>query len=726
MSIIMTRVVVSSKQNLNILQDGQIKGVVLNQASIIQVSVNQQDIKSIVKQGNDLIITLKNGEKIVVNDFFNDVNISEHTLALQQTDGTYAVAQFDDAGKFMRYSPATQLSQFAYTEAPTQVAVTQNDNSDVGISKAQLIKVGLVALAAEGVYLWAVKDDDKNESNSNKPTDILPPTTPTASLSSDTQTITGKTEAKAKIEIRDSTGKIIATGQADNEGSYTIKLEQPLVNGAKVSVTAVDSSGNASKATVVTGTKDTIAPDSPSAQLNADGTIVTGKAEANAKVSLFDADGNLLGTVIANKEGMYSIKVSPALTSDKGGTVIAEDAFENKSLPSKVFAGKDTLAPDQPLIEVSKEGNSIHGRAEANAKVNIKDADGKIIGTGVTDAQGKFEITISPALTTGQKGSIIIEDAAGNQSKPLEITTGKDTIPPDKATAQLNAAGDSITGTAEANAKIQIKDSAGKLIGSGTADAQGKFTITISPELTEKKTAKIYVTDAAGNSSDATEIVGTKDITAPNKPLLQTVTDDVGAVKGTISAGGSTDDSKPSLTGSGEAKAILTIYDNGIAIGTVIVADNGKWSFNIVHDLSLGLHKITLTQTDDAGNTSELSDPFIFTVVTPTVSSMLNADETSSNAIEMLLSDHVGLNGIELNIESDPQPTVLENISIHDLLSSSNDSSNEIDTLLNQFSPNNSIESEGSVKSNSAAFDGSLSVKSDLIEQMDILQHVIV
>ncbi|ENW08693.1 Ig-like repeat protein Blp2 [Acinetobacter beijerinckii] len=723
----MTRVVVSSKQNLNILQDGQIKSVVLNQASIIQVSVNQQDIKSIVKQGNDLIITLKNGEKIVVNDFFNDVNISEHTLALQQTDGTYAVAQFDDAGKFMRYSPATQLSQFAYTEAPTQVAVTQNDNADMGISKAQLIKVGLVALAAEGVYLWAVKDDDKNESNSNKPTDILPPTTPTASLSSDTQTITGKTEAKAKIEIRDSTGKIIATGHADNEGSYTIKLEQPLVNGAKVSVTAVDSSGNASKATVVTGTKDTIAPDSPSAQLNADGTIVTGKAEANAKVSLFDADGNLLGTVIANKEGMYSIKVSPALTSDKGGIVIAEDAFENKSDPSKVFAGKDTLAPDQPLIEVSKEGNSIHGRAEANAKVNIKDADGKIIGTGVTDAQGKFEITISPALTTGQKGSIIIEDAAGNQSKPLEITAGKDTIAPDKATAQLNAAGDSVTGIAEANAKIEIKSIDGKTTyGTGTAGADGKYTIILSPALTDKNIGKVYVVDAVGNRSDATDVLGTKDTIAPNKPLLQTATDDVGAVKGTISAGGSTDDSKPSLSGSGEAKAILTIYDNGIAIGTVIVADNGKWSFNIVHDLSLGPHKITLTQTDAAGNTSELSDPFIFTVVAPTVSNMSNVDETSSNAIEMLLSDHVGLNGIELNIEVDPQPTVLENISIHDLLSSSNDSLNEIDTLLSQFNSNNSIQSEGSVKSNSSAFDGSLSVKSDLIEQMDILQHAIV
>lgn len=50
-----------------------------------------------------------------------------------------------------------------------------------------------------------------------------------------------------------------------------------------MAVSAIDSAGNVSKSTVVTGTKDTIAPDSPLAQLNQDGTIVTGKAEANAK-----------------------------------------------------------------------------------------------------------------------------------------------------------------------------------------------------------------------------------------------------------------------------------------------------------------------------------------------------------------------------------------------------------------------------------------------------------
>lgn len=721
----MTRVVVSSKKNLHVLQDAQMKSIILDQPSIVQIGVNQADIKSIIKQANDLVITLKNGEKIIISDFYTDTNRTEHTLAIPNEDGTYAIAQFDDSGRFIRYMPATQLSQFIDSEMPTQTIKTESGVDDLGISKSQLLKVGLAALAAEGVYLWAVKHDDNQD---NKDTsDILAPTMPTATLGADTQTITGKTEAKVKIEIKDSTGKIIATGQADNDGNYTIKLDQPLVNGSKVTVIAIDSAGNLSKATVVTGNKDTIAPDAPSAQLNADGTIVSGKTEANAKVSIYDADGKLLGFVNANASGLYSIKISPALMSDKGGTVVAEDVIGNKSLPSKVFAGKDTLVPDQPLIEVNKEGTSIFGRAEASAKVQIKDADGKIIGSGITDSQGKFNITLSPALTPTQKATVVLEDVAGNQSKPLEITVGKDSIAPDKATAQLNSTGDSVSGTAEIDAKIQIKDANGKLIGTGVADAQGKFTISISPALTEKNIGKIYVIDASGNQSDATDILGTKDVTAPTKPSVPKLDDDIGDVKGQITSGGTTDDLKPTISGianSAEPKALLTIYDNGQAIGVVTVANNGSWSFSPNHDLALGLHKINLTQTDAAGNTSELSDPFIFTVVAPTVTTMSNLEV--SNSVEMLLSDHVGLNGIELNLVLDSQPTVVENISINDLLSSSQYPSSEIEILLNEFSSNNSIKPENIVNSNSVSFDYSQDVKSDSIEQMDILQYSII
>ena len=714
----MTRVVVFSKKNSNILQDAQLKSVVLDQPSIVQMGVNQADIKSMIKQGNDLVITLKNGEKIVVSGFYSDDNLTEHSLALVKEDGTYAVAEFDDSGKFVRYAPASSLTQFAYTDAvTTSVSQSQNVDHDSAISKSQLWKVGLAALVAEGVYLWAVKDDDddKNKS-SNQPIDITPPATPTANLGTDTQTITGKTEAKAKIEIKDAAGKVIATTQADAEGNFTIKLDQPLVNGGKVSVTAIDASGNASKATVVTGNKDTIAPDAPTAQLNADGTIVTGKAEANAKVSIYDADGKLLGSVIANKEGLYSIKVSPELTSEKGGTVVAEDAAENKSIPSKVIAGKDTLAPDQPFVDVNKEGSSIQGRAEANSKVQIKDADGKIIGSGVTDAQGKFQITLSPALATDKKATIIVEDAAGNQSKPLEITAGKDSIAPDKAVAEINAAGDSVTGTAEANTKIEIRSADGKtLYGSGTVGADGKFSITLSSALTDKNVGKVYIIDAAGNRSDAFDVVGTKDTIAPNKPILQTVMDDVGAVKGAIAAGGDTDDTKPTLAGVGEAKTVLTIYDNGQPIGTVTVGDNGRWSFEVKQDLSLGPHKITLTLTDAAGNISEASDAFSFNVVAPVVKASL--------------ADTVDLDALQTQqVEPVSESTSIEKPSLNTLLSSSEPASNQLDTVLDQLlaGQNSTPSISQSSHTDLLNLDYAQTIKADPLDQLVALQHSII
>jgi hypothetical protein len=727
----MTRVVVSSKKNSNILQDGQIKAVILDQPSIVQIGVNQDDIKSIMKQGNDLVITLKNGEKIIISDFYTDANVTEHTLAFPEEDGSYSIAQFDDSGQFVRYVPTTQLTQFAYTQLPSQTIATSDGAEDLGITKSQLLKAGLVALAAEGLYLLAVKDDDddkKDSNNNNKPIDLTPPDTPTATLGADTQTITGKAEANARIEVKDVTGKVIATGQADAEGNYTIKLDQPLVNGGRVGVTAIDSAGNASKMAVVTGNKDTIAPDAPTAQLNADGTIVTGKTEANAKVSIYDADGKLLGTVTANKQGLYSIKVSPPLTSEKGGTVVAEDAAGNKSTPSKVFAGKDTVAPDQPTVEVNKEGTSIVGRAEANSKVVIKDADGKVIGSGTTDAQGKFEISLSPALAADKKGSVVLEDAAGNVSKPLEITAGKDTIAPDKAAAQINAAGDTVTGIAEANSKVEIKGPDGKTIGTGTVGADGKFTITISPALTDKNIGKVYIIDAAGNRSDATDVLGAKDTIAPNKPVLQTVTDDVGPVKGAVAAGANTDDTKPTLSGIGEAKAVLTIYDNGQPVGTVTVGDNGKWSFNFTQELGLGAHKITLTQTDAAGNISEMSDGFSFNVVAPTTTASLQSEAPESAVAQASLVDSINLDAFQAKQVAASPSSSAEKLNLNELLSVPEQASSQVDDVLNQIisTQTPSTTATGSSSHNVESFDFAQTVRTDPLDQLDVLQHSII
>ncbi|WP_342371279.1 Ig-like repeat protein Blp2 [Acinetobacter sp. D009] len=677
----MTRIIVASKEGLDVLQDGQLNKVVLSKPSIIQIGVSQKDIVSVEKQGGSLVVHLKNGETIVLENFFNEAtNTTEHSLVLPTEHGKFVEAQFDSQGKVIDYTGLNHVTDLAYTSTSQPASTMAVDDSPT-FSMGNVLKAGLAVLAAEGLYLWAFDNDDKDDS----PVDNVAPAAPTATVGDDTVTVTGKSEANAKIYIRDLNGNTIASGVADASGNFTIKLDKPLTDGNKLKVVAEDAAGNISKESEFIGKKDTIAPDAPQTQLSDDGSLVTGKTEANAKITVYDASGNVLGTVTANKDGIFSLKLTPPLTSDAGGKVIAEDAAGNKSEPTKIIAGKDTFAPDVPLVEVNKEGTTVEGQTEPNAKVQIKDADGKVIGTGTANAQGEFQITLSPALKESQKATVVVEDAAGNTSKPLEVSPSYDSIAPDKPVAQINADGTTVTGTTEANAKVEIKDTTGKVIGTGTADANGKFTITISPALTDNKHASVSAIDSAGNKSEVLDIIGTKDTTPPAKPVLNSVDDDVGALKGAITAGSETDDARPKLTGSGEANATLTIYDNGVAIGIVNVSSSRSWSFTLDKDLAIGKHTITLTQTDAAGLTSEVSSPFTFYVVAPKAASLSEVAVDTAHAETVSVADSVGLNTLKLvqstTNETDSQQQ--KSVPIDDLLKSSTPSEPDpIETLL--------------------------------------------
>ncbi|MDE4038865.1 Ig-like repeat protein Blp2 [Acinetobacter pittii] len=679
----MTRIIVASKEGLDVLQDGQLNKVVLNQPTIIQIGVSQKDIASMEKQGGSLVIHLKNGETIVLENFFNEAtNTTEHSLVLPTEHGKFVEAQFDAQGKVIDYTGLNHVTDLAYTSTSQPASTMAVDDSPT-FSMGNVLKAGLAVLAAEGLYLWAFDNDDKDDS----PIDNVAPAAPTATVADDTVTVTGKSEANAKIYIKDAADNTVATGVADASGNFTIKLDTPLANGNKLKVVAEDAAGNISKPGVVTGSKDTIAPDAPQAQLSEDGSILDGKTEPDAMVFIYDASGKFIDTTKANSDGKFSYKFTPPLTSEAGGKVVAVDKAGNESEPTKIIAGKDTFAPDIPLVEVNKEGTMVEGKTEANAKVQIKDADGKVIGTGTTNAEGEFQITLSSALKDSQKATIIVEDAAGNTSKPLEIKSGYDTIAPDKPIAQINAEGTTVTGTAEANAKIEIKNSAGKIIGTGTADANGKFTITISPALTDNNKANVTAIDGAGNSSGAFEVTGTKDTTPPAKPSFS-VYDDNGTSLKQLSANAETEDTTPKFTAKVESHATLTIYDNGVAISMIEIGDLGKnttWSFTLNKELSLGKHTITLIQKDAAGLPSEESASFTFYVVAPKVASTSEVVSSDVNEVVPSVADSVGLNTLKLAQTTTNETTSQQqkSVPVDDLLKSSTSSEPDpIETLL--------------------------------------------
>lgn len=631
----MPRITVSSLQNAKIIQDLHAQKILLQHPSLIDLAIDKNQIAHIEHIGPRLIIVLKSGEQITIDNFFSADQSTPHTLLVQGEHASKLQVNFDQNAQLIDYSPYEQstltvandsqlLTTTPASTGPQVSAPAEADEVDEAEDRGpSFLKVGLALAAIEATYLLAFKKDKKT--TSQEPPDLTPPTINSGTLSDDGKKITGVSEAKAKIYAVNQAGKNIGEAVADAEGNFNIVLTEEVINDAIVTIKAVDQAGNESKPVVFKGSKDTIPPAEANAQINDQGLIISGKAEPNSKVLIYDLDAKTLiaGPIYAAKDGSFSITLKTALKLGEKAQVLVEDTAGNQSKMVTIEVGKDTLAPEQPLIEAAKDGSSIKGIAEANSKITVLDSKGQLIGSGQTDTNGKFTLTLNPTLAEKDQAKIIVEDAAGNQSPALSFTAGQDSIAPNTPIATINSEGNTITGTAETNSKIEVYNLQGNVIGTATTDATGKFSLTLKNALVNNSQAKIYAIDQAGNKSPALDIVGSKDTIPPTKVVLKTVNDHVGDITGVIKQNENTDDARPVFEGSGEANAILTIYNHGFAIGTVTVNANGTWSFKPDTDLAFGKQEFSFTQMDAGHNTSDMSDSFFFNVLSPQTTSSL-------------------------------------------------------------------------------------------------------
>src|SRR5207244_2879788 len=110
--------------------------------------------------------------------------------------------------------------------------------------------------------------------------------------------------------------------------------------------------------------------------------------------------------------------------------------------------------------------------------------------------------------------------------------------------------------------------------------------------------------DTAGNTSAASAGLSVViDTVAPNAPTISTVNDNVSPVTGEI--GSATSREAATYTGAAEAGSTVTIYSDGVAVGSGVAA-GGNYS-NTTWSVVDGTHSITAKAVDTAGNTSTAS-----------------------------------------------------------------------------------------------------------------------
>jgi large repetitive protein len=109
-------------------------------------------------------------------------------------------------------------------------------------------------------------------------------------------------------------------------------------------------------------------------------------------------------------------------------------------------------------------------------------------------------------------------------------------------------------------------------------------------------------------SAASTTYTVTVDTVAPAAPAMAGFTPDP-------ANNNYTNSSTPTLSGTAEANSMVTVFQNGAAIGTTAADSAGNWSYT-VKALSDNTYTFTTTATDLAGNVSAVSAPLTLTVDT--------------------------------------------------------------------------------------------------------------
>jgi hypothetical protein len=214
--------------------------------------------------------------------------------------------------------------------------------------------------------------------------------------------------------------------------------------------------------------------------------------------------------------------------------------------------------------------------AEAGAVAAGAAAGGSGLGAGLLIPLG--------LLSSG--GIAAVASGGGGSDDPETPTTPPDTTAPAAATdLAFSAAGDRLTGRAEAGSTVRVDVGVdGTQDYSATVAANGTFTIAFLPALVDGQRISITARDAAGNVGPAATATA-PDLTAPAPAQI------------TLAADGTR------LTGTGEPGATVRVDvdGDGKADYTTTIGANGTFTVVFTPPVDNG-QQIGVTVVDDAGN----------------------------------------------------------------------------------------------------------------------------
>ncbi|EPF6066710.1 Ig-like domain-containing protein [Enterobacter cloacae] len=352
---------------------------------------------------------------------------------------------------------------------------------------------------------------------------------------------------------------------------------------------------------------------------NDDKPTITGTGQDGTTIYLYDGTNpNPIGSAVVTG-GTWTIEFDTALAQGEHRfRAVAENAVGNRSpetgewviivdsvkplAPTDIELWDDFGTPGLIANDDTTDDNTptYRGKGDPDGTAIIDLGNGTTVRVPVDD-KGNWSYTPAPALADGDyTWKVSIEDKAGNvgpASDPIHfiVDTSRNGVSishveDDEGALQGNLASGShtddttptVVGRATPGAEVKVYLD-GKFVDSVIADpATGEWKYTFNPALTADGTYQITASENTGTGDSAQ--------TAPFELTLDTrvpvgsfdgVSDDVGLVQGELANPAVTDDTTPTLHGTGVAGDVVFIYDGDTLIDSVTVGPGNTWNFTL-------------------------------------------------------------------------------------------------------------------------------------------------
>ncbi|MEA3798902.1 Ig-like domain-containing protein [Enterobacter hormaechei] len=646
--------------------------VSISSPRVIEIQGSAQDVVRYVRQGNDLLIYMKDGSVIRCNNYFvEDTETHNHSELVFNDNQALTHISFADAGEASGVA-ATELTAQAAPISSIEPFLEQgsvlSDAPWGWIAGAALGGGAIGALLAhggDGETKTKVIDNTK-EVESATPTFLLADNAGDKQgvlsakevTDDNTPTFSGTGQPGATIQVKDGSGSTIASTMVAKDGTWTVTLPTQADGEHTWSVVQIDGSKttSAGSITVTVSTADTSVTLAATA-----GDNVINASEQAAGFTLSGTSKNLAqGTALTvtlngktytaevGANGAWSVKV-PAADAQALGDGTWTVNVSGKDAAGNTVSGSQTIGVDtaSPVISVDTIAqDNIINAAEHNQPLTL---------TGKTDAEAGQIVTVTlngknHTATVGSDGSwfvtlpasevqtlangehtltVNVSDKAGNGSS----ITADFTVDTAAPVVTINTvAGDDILNTSEqGQAQIISGQANGAAEGdvvtvtvggktfTGVVQADGTWSVGVPASVIGalgegSHSISVAVTDAAGNTGSATH-----GITLSGNPPEFTL--DPISQDNVLNAQEAMQPLSLSGTSNLPNGSAVTVTLNNVNYQTTV--ENGRWSVQVpvsdVLDLANTLYTVSVSGTDSVGNSGSAEANLLVDTVLPQV-----------------------------------------------------------------------------------------------------------